>query len=96
MDQAPVPQSSSAGCLARLFWMAAGNVILFFCLAYLFNNRVRGLCLVDIGYWLTVVALIAVRWVDIAFYRGSTATDEPATLADWNSDSLDRHPVGIG
>ena len=83
MAQSPVPQDSHAGCLFRLFWMGAGNVILFLCLTYIFHNRVRGLAPVDLGYWLTVVAMVAARWVDIRSYHGDTVTGEPATLSHW-------------
>ena len=83
MAQTPIPQSSAAGCLFRLFWMGLGNIILFFCLTYIFHNRVHGLTLVDLGYWLTVVAMVAVRWVDIRSYHGDTVTGEPATLSHW-------------
>ena len=88
MAQEPVPQISAPGCLVRLFWMGAGNIILFLCLTYIFHNRVCGLVLVDLGYWLTVVAMIVVRWVDIRFYHGDTATGEPATLFLWRKYSV--------
>jgi len=83
MAQPSVPQNSSAGCLVRLFWMFMGNIILFLCITYIFHNRVRGLALVDLGYWLTVVAMVAARWVDISSYHGDTVTGEPATLSHW-------------
>jgi hypothetical protein len=83
MAQTPIPQSSSAGCLVRLFWMGAGNIILFLCLTYIFHNRVRGLVLIDLGYWLTVVAMVTARWVDIRSYHGDTVTGEPATMSHW-------------
>ena len=83
MAQPPVPQNSSAGCLIRFFWMCMGNIILFFCVTYIFHNRVRGLTLVDLAYWLTVVAMVAVRWVDVRSYHGDTVTGEPAILSHW-------------
>jgi len=88
MAQEPVPQISAPGCLVRLFWMGAGNIILFICLTYIFHNRVRGLTLVDICYGLTVVAMVAVRWVDIRCYHGETSAGEPATLAHWQKYSV--------
>ena len=83
MAQTPVPQNSSAGCLIRLFWMGAGNVILFLCLTCIIHTHACTLVLVDLYYWLTVVAMVAVRWVDIHSYHGDTVTGEPATLAHW-------------
>lgn len=83
MKQISVPRDSHAGCLVRLFWMFIGNVILFLCLTCIFHNRVRGLALIDLGYWLTVLAMVAVRWVDIRSYHGDTVTGEPATLTHW-------------
>ena len=43
----------------------------------------RGLAQVDLGYWLTIVAMVAARWVDIRFYHGDTVTGEPATMSHW-------------
>jgi hypothetical protein len=88
MPQPSIPQNSSVGCLVRLFWMGAGNIILFLCVTYVFHNRVRGLALVDLAYWLTVVAMVTVRWVDIHSYHGDTVTGEPATLSHWRRYAL--------
>lgn len=96
MAQTPVPQNSSAGCLLRLFWMGIGNIILFFCLTYIFHNRVHGLTVVDLCYGLTVVAMVAVRWVDIHSYHGDTVTGEPATLSHWRRYALLICSVGVG
>jgi predicted membrane metal-binding protein len=68
--------------------MGVGNVILFLCLTYIFHNRVHGLTLVDLGYWLTVAAMAAVRWVDIRSFHGDTVTGEPATLSHWRRYAL--------
>jgi len=83
MAQTPVPQDSHAGCLVHLFWMFGGNAILILCVFYIIHNSVRGLTLIDLGYWLTVVAMVATRWVDIRSYHGDTATGEPATFSHW-------------
>jgi len=81
MAQTPVTIDSHAGCLVHLFWMGAGNAILILCLIYIIHNHVRGLAIVDLGYWLTVMAMVAARYVDIRSYHGDTATGEPSTLS---------------
>lgn len=83
MTQQSVSHDPPAGCLIRLFWMFGGTSILFLCAFYIIHNHVRGLALIDLGYWLTVVAMVAARWVDISSYHGDTATGEPATMSHW-------------
>ena len=88
MAQAPVQQDSHAGCLVHLFWMGAGNAILILCLFHIIHNHVRGLVLIDLGYWLTIVAMVVARYVDINTYHGDTATGELATLTHWRKYAL--------
>lgn len=88
MAQTPVPQDSHAGCFVHLFWMFGGGAILLLCVFYVFDHSVRGLTLIDLGYWLTVIAMVAARWVDIRTFHGDTATGEPATLSHWRKYSV--------
>jgi hypothetical protein len=66
------------GTLLRLFWMLGGVAILIFAGLdmVLKGNRVPTIVL----YWLTVVAIIAARFVDIRFFRGETCNGKPATM----------------
>jgi hypothetical protein len=74
----------SPGCLGilfRLFWMWGGVAILIFVGidVVLKSFRVLSIFL----YWLTVVAIICARLVDIRFFRGETFDGKPATMKHW-------------
>lgn len=74
----------STGCfgfLLRLFWMLGGVVILIFAGLDMVINGNRGPTIVI--YWLTVVAIIVARLVDIRFFRGDTYDGKPATMRHW-------------
>jgi len=70
------------GCLVRLFWMAAGNLVLVLCLVSIVQAA-DGLRTADLIYWLTVAGLLAVRWTDIRWLGGTTADGQPASMAHW-------------
>lgn len=78
-----------AGCLSgilRITWMAFGNVALFFC-AMAAARRAAPSAL-DGAYAALVIALIVVRYVDIARFGGQTSDGDPATLAHWRRYAL--------
>jgi hypothetical protein len=74
--------TSFVGLFLRIFWMVAGNM--FLCLSVLSILKTGPyLSLIDIFYWVTVLLLIAARYIDIARFKGKTAEDKPATMGDW-------------
>jgi hypothetical protein len=71
----------STGCLGilfRLFWMLGGVAILVFVGIDIVLKSYRVLSI--FLYWLTVVAIIVARLVDIRFFRGETYDGKPATM----------------
>lgn len=70
---------SPAGCLSRLFWMAAGNIALV--IAALAIYKSAGWSIADLAFWLIVGLLIGGRYIDIVRYQGMTVHGEPATTA---------------
>jgi len=76
-------QRSIAAVAARLFWMAFGNFILMICTAHFFTSQVKYGRTTDVIFWTTVIALIVVRFIDIKFFDGLTATGAPASLKQW-------------
>ncbi|HNX49630.1 MAG TPA: hypothetical protein PLS53_04450 [Thermoanaerobaculaceae bacterium] len=87
MTQNPPPvsagQHSGLGCVARFFWMAAGNAILAFLLVFIAQRQGLSLTWRDAAYWLVVLALLAVRLADIRWFGGRTTDDAPATMSLW-------------
>jgi uncharacterized protein YhhL (DUF1145 family) len=76
-------QSTLPGILARLWWMLGGNVLLAFCLLFIFYNEAGFFHPADWVFWITVGTLVFVRYIDIQFLGGQTATGEDASTKDW-------------
>lgn len=76
-------QSSGLGIIARLWWMFLGNMILFICLVLIYDNTGGFLHAADMVFWVTVASLVLVRYLDIRFLNGRTATDAPASITHW-------------
>lgn len=82
-DRIPTADESTGcmGTLFRLFWMLGGVAILIFAGLDMVLKGNRTLTIVL--YWLTVVAIIVARLVDIRFFRGETCNGKPATMRHW-------------
>jgi hypothetical protein len=84
MSEKDVPTDTGfGGCLIRLIWMVFGNFVLVVCLYGIVQRPRQIFGIVDAIYMATVVAVIALRYIDIRHYAGTKSTGEPATLADW-------------
>jgi hypothetical protein len=92
MTQSPQPtpsgQDSGIGCLARFFWMAAGNAALAFLLVFISQQQGLALSWRDAAYWGVVAAQLAARMADIRWFDGRTTEGEPATMALWRRWAL--------
>jgi len=72
------------GCLARVFWMGLGNLVLVLAAVAIAQNQAGfALSAIDAVYWAVAVCLLAVRYADIQWLGGQTADNQPATSADW-------------
>jgi len=76
-------QTSLSGCLVRLCWMLFGNAVLLILAVFISQHTGAFLSPADAAFWATVLALVAVRYWDIAKLKGFTVTSEPATLSHW-------------
>jgi hypothetical protein len=76
-------QQSASGCLLRLFWLFLGNGVLGIAAAKLALHPRGWFASLDAIYWVAVALLVAARYADIRYFRGTTAEGAPATLADW-------------
>jgi hypothetical protein len=74
----------ASGCLARLFWMGAGNLILVLTAIGIGQSR-AGFTFgkMDVLFWATAFCLLAVRYVDIRYLAGETTDNKPASMSDW-------------
>jgi len=76
-------QSGILAILVRPFWMFLGNFALMICAANIFMGESSSTRISDIIFWCAVVAMIIVRFLDIKFLDGQTATGEPASIKHW-------------
>lgn len=78
--QAP---TSPVGALLRVFWLMVGNIVVYVTWIAIVFTTAPLPSLLDVVVWLTVLAMIVARRIDIVRYAGRTMDGEPATLADW-------------
>jgi hypothetical protein len=76
-------RTSGLSVLVRVFWMLLGNLILVASAISLYKQQ--GLGVMDIVFWGTVLLLLAVRYADLRYMNGRTASDEPATPTTYRS-----------
>jgi hypothetical protein len=76
-------QGGILGILARFFWMFLGNFILFISIICIFEHKNGLFHTMDAVFWITVAALVIVRYLDINLLDGLTATGLPASMAHW-------------
>jgi hypothetical protein len=63
--------------------MFFGNVVLAFSILFIFENRGGFLHTADWVFWIDVASLMLVRYADIRFLNGCTATGARASVAHW-------------
>ena len=80
-------QDAASGCLVRLVWMLLGNLVLVIS-ALSISHRAASFSGADVVFWVTVVAVIWLRYIDITRLHGQTATGTPATMAHWRRYSM--------
>jgi hypothetical protein len=76
-----IEYASGTGLLLRVFWMGLGNLLLVYLAGSIARGSSWSLTWRDIAYWITVVALVSARYLDVARYDGLTINSEPATQA---------------
>ena len=76
------------GCLVRVFWMGAGNLLLVFAAWHISERRGSFWAWDDALFWATAAALVLARLLDVAVLKGDTTTGAPATMAHWKRYAL--------
>lgn len=88
-DSKVPPNTSGAGCLARIYWLFLGNAVPLFAAILLATGEGDPLAM-SIVFWTGIVALLAVRLVDVRMLHGQTGDGEPAGMGHWT-----RYAAGI-
>lgn len=74
---------SGKSLLARLFWLAGGNLALLAVAALILRDDHAVLSAMSLAYWTIVAALAGVRYLDVARLGGMTSDGKPATMTDF-------------
>ncbi len=82
-DQIIDKQGTALGFLARFWWMFFGNMFFAFSLIFILFNKGGFFHPADWVFWITVATLVSMRYIDIRFCDGQTATGRRASMADW-------------
>jgi hypothetical protein len=83
LDPAQTDESSSIGCLLRLYWLMGVNFALLL-LAFVIEEEKASSFLsfsfYDGLFWVCAASGIAVRYLDVRFFLGQTGDGKPATM----------------
>ena len=81
------PKQHVSGCLLRLYWMIGGYLIAVLCGVSIINHH-GDFSFVDVIYWLSIIGILAARWVDIKKFGGTRADGQTATVRDWTVHAI--------
>jgi len=87
----PVPhskQEGGTGCLVRLCWMLFGNFALLVTTIIISKRDGFSLSSADLAFWLIVLFLAGIRYIDITRLEGTTVTLKPASRSHWRQYTL--------
>jgi hypothetical protein len=76
----PPPEMSLVSGVARIYWLLGGTSALFV-LALALTRSSRWAT--HLAYWMVVASLLLVRYIDVRWLNGLTASGEPASLRHW-------------
>ncbi len=96
MEDPKEPPFNSAGCLARLYWMFFGNIVLSLLLFFILEKRPIPPFLLDSAYFVAGLSLVLTRYVDIRFLHGQTGDGKPATMEHFQRYALWVCAAGAG
>jgi hypothetical protein len=65
-----------------MFWLLWGNIILV-SMAIKITQKQTFLSVYDLIYWVNVILLAILRYCDIKYFKGITATGSQATMVHW-------------
>lgn len=75
----------------RLCWMYFGpTTLLFLAIGSAFKNSNKIINTSHIVFWIVVIAIIAIRYIDIRYFNGETKDFEPSTMLH-----LKKYSIGL-
>jgi hypothetical protein len=82
LPKRPDPKATLIGAVARLYWMLAGNAVVYLLALAIAQQEHQPTSTTDVVFGAAVVSLI-LRYLDITRLGGATAAAEPASLGEW-------------
>ncbi|HPA19568.1 MAG TPA: hypothetical protein PLU30_17605 [Verrucomicrobiae bacterium] len=76
------PAQSPAGCILHMLWLFGGSLALAFCAIHIVLNHSVRPSVADALFAAFLAGSIAVRYIEIRFFNGTTDDGRPATMAD--------------
>ena len=77
------PTDSVIGLFLRIYWTMIGNGVLIILAVLPLTHPNLPVAPLLVAYLLSVLALVAVRYVDIRFCGGQTRDGDPADMGHW-------------
>ncbi len=69
--------------LCRMTWLAFGPAGLILSSASIWKQPPWTYSVLDLTFWGIAAVVVLARFIDIRFFRGRTAEDQPATMSHW-------------
>jgi len=91
----PTLHASTPRVLPRIYWMLLGPVLSFVAASLIARHATWSFGWRDLLFWALLVSVLAVRWVDVRRFAGTTADGDPATLDDVRRHGLILGAVGV-
>jgi hypothetical protein len=74
--------------LPRLYWMVFGNIFLVLTALTTALGSFQNLLVASLLFWVNVICMAVIRYLDIRFFRGETVDSTVATLSHWKKYSV--------
>jgi len=82
-DQENQYNTSVLSIIVRIYWFALGYFFTLYSVKRIFSFKAQFFSTGDILYWLSIIMIIGVRFIDVKFLHGDTAEGIPATMKDF-------------
>ena len=82
-DQEHQYNTNVLSVLVRIYWFALGYFFTLYSVNRILSFKAQFFSSGDILYWLSIIIIIGIRFIDVKFFHGDTAEGIPATIKDF-------------
>jgi hypothetical protein len=87
-DPAGVRKTDALSLPVRLYWFIYGYIFTLYSINEIFQEKGLFFSKGDFLYWLSILMLVVMRFIDVKFLHGDTADGNPATIKDFFQYSI--------